>query len=160
MQPHRIQKAKDSAKAASVTTMLNEQSFVFKVQSVSPMKGGTRQLSPGYTLSITKDTVVSELPYFGRMYQATIGSSEGGLKFISTDFSYTSTPRKKGGWEIVIKPKENSSVQEMYLTVFENGNASLNVNCKDRQPISYNGEIESKKASRQKKCTDCLLLTQ
>ena len=38
----------------------------------------------------------------------------------------------------------------MYLTVFENGNASLNVNCKDRQPISYNGEIESKKASRQR----------
>lgn len=139
-------KAKDSIKEASVKTMLAEQRFVFNVQSVTPMKGGTRQLSPGYTLSITKDTIVSELPYFGRMYQATISNSDGGIKFTSTDFSYTSNPRKKGGWEIVIKPKENISVQEMYLTVFENGNASLNINCKDRQPVSFNGEIDAKQS--------------
>lgn len=139
-------KAKDSLKEAAVKTMIDEQRFIFNVQSVKPMKSGTRQLSPGYTLSVSKDTIISDLPYFGRMYQAPIGSSDGGIKFTSTDFTYVRKLRKKGGWDIEIKPKESSSVQDIFLTVFENGNASIDLNCKDRQPISYSGEIEPAKS--------------
>lgn len=139
-------KSKDSEKGAAVKALIDEPRYVFKVQSVTPMKGGMRQLTPGYTLKVSKDTVSAELPYFGRLYQATPGSSEGGIKFTSTSFDYNTKPRKKGGWDIVIKPKDGGYVQEMYLTVFENGSASLDVNCRDRQPISYNGDVDTLKS--------------
>lgn len=139
-------KTKDSEKGSAVKAMIDEPRYVFKVQSVTPMKGGMRQLSPGYTLKVSKDTVSADLPYFGRVYQATIGSSEGGIKFTSTGFDYSTKPRKKGGWDIVIKLKDGGYVQEMYLTIFENGSASLDVNCRDRQPISYNGDVDTIKS--------------
>ena len=74
--------SKDSAKAADVKLMIDEHRYIFKVLSVKPMKGGARQLTPGYILKVSKDTVTADLPYFGRLYQATIGSAEGGIKFL------------------------------------------------------------------------------
>lgn len=136
-------KSKDSAKATATKPLVESKQFIFNVESVTPMKGGTRNLSPGYSLKIKQDTIVSELPYFGRAYQASLSSTEGGIKFTSIDFDYTVKDRKKGGWDITIKPKDAGSVQELTLTVFDNANANLNVTANDRQPISFRGYIEA-----------------
>lgn len=138
-------KAKDSVKTVAVQNMIETKAYVFKVQSATPMKGGTKQLTTEYTIRVSTDSLISDLPYFGRAYQATPGSAEGGIKFTSTSFDYATVNRKKGGWNITIKPKDVKSIQELILTVFDNGSASLNVNCNDRQPISYSGYIEELK---------------
>lgn len=134
-------KEKESAKAEAVKKITTAKTFVFHAESLTPMKGGVRHLSPGYTLKVSGDTVIADLPYFGRVYQPSL-SSDGGIKFTSTKFEYSSTDRKKGGWDIVIKPKDASNVQEVSLTVFEDGSSSLRISCSDRQPITYNGFIE------------------
>lgn len=137
-------KSKDSAKAAAVAMMIESKSYVFNVESVRPMKGGTRHLSPGNTMRVSKDSVVTDLPYFGKAYQASM-SSEGGIKFTSTQFEYSTTVRKKGGWDIAIKPKDGQTVLDLTITVFDNGTAHLDVNSSDRQPISYSGYIAERK---------------
>ena len=49
--------------------------------------------------------------------------------------------KKKNRWEIVIKPKDVSDVRELYLTIFNNGRASLGVNSSNRESISFNGIV-------------------
>jgi hypothetical protein len=136
---------KEKEKAAAIKQMIEEKTYTFNAEFLSPMKGGRRYLDPGYTLKVRPDTVISDLPYFGRAYSAEYGASDGGLKATSTNFEYTMKERKKGGWDITIKTKDQKDQLQMMLTVFDNGTASLNVNSTNRQPISYDGYIEVKK---------------
>jgi hypothetical protein len=115
--------------------------FSYRVQSVTPMKGGTRQLNPGYTLTVKGDTLVVNLPYFGRVYQSAIGA-DGGFNFTSYEFDYQVKPRKKGGWNVSMKTKDLSNQRQFNLTVSKNGSASLTVLCSDRESISYYGAVD------------------
>ena len=136
---------------ASVEKMLASRNFIFKAESVTPQTGGFRQLiTSDYDVMVTKDTVISWLPYFGRAYTAPINPSEGGIKFTSTRFDYTESKKDKKGWSIIIKPKDVSSVNTLFLTVFNNGTASLQVNSINRQSISFRGYIIENKTKNKK----------
>jgi len=132
-------------KDADMKTIIDSQNFVFKAKTVYPQSGRSRQLTDEYDLTVTKDKVVSYLPYFGKAYSASIGSNEGGIKFSSTEFEYKSNKTSKN-WEITIKPKDASDVQQLFLTVFDNGHANLRVTSTNRQAISFDGVVmEGKK---------------
>jgi hypothetical protein len=134
---------------ARIRTMVEAKNFVFKADYVNPQTGRSRSLTSEYDLTIKPGEVISYLPYFGRAYSAPI-NSEGGIKFTSTDFDYKLLKQKEHSWDISIKPKDASDVREMFLTVFDNGTASLRVNSTNRQAISFRGYIvagkEEKKA--------------
>ena len=138
-------KERDSVKAREIETMVEAKDYVFQAQSASPLKGGIKQLtSSGYFLSLM-DTLICNLPYYGQVYQSSYGTTDGGIKFTSADFSYAATNRKKGGWSIKIKTKDQASNRQLALTIFENGNASLQITSSDRQSISYSGYVEKPK---------------
>lgn len=136
--------AQDSNEA-SIKGLIDAKRFVVQVQSVSPAKGGLRQLTPGYTFTILPDSIISELPYFGRAYQASINPSDAGIKFMSTDFQYEVKDRKKGGWDLKIRPKDNGKAHQFFITITTAGRASMRVSSSDRESISYNGFIEEVK---------------
>ncbi|MGE7775470.1 DUF4251 domain-containing protein [Chitinophaga sp. NPDC101104] len=141
-----------TAGAENIKSIVAARSFVFRAQTVLPMSGRTRQVAgDGYEVMISKDTVNSYLPFFGRAYNAPIDPSRNGLDFISTDFEYTETAGKKGGWEITVKPRDNRDVQQMFFTISENGYASLQVTNNNRSPISYNGIITAESSRKRKK---------
>lgn len=141
-----VAQEKDPAK---VRAMVEAKNFVFKADYVNPQTGRSRNLTSEYDLTIKPGEVISYLPYFGRAYSAPI-NSEGGIKFTSTDFDYKLLKQKEHSWDISIRPKDANDVQEMFLTVFDNGTASLRVNSLNRQSISFRGYIvagkEEKKA--------------
>lgn len=132
----------DSAKAASVTKLIDSQHYIFYAESATPMKGKQRFLSPEYTVHIAKDTVASDLPYFGRAYSASINPTDGGIKFTSTSFDYKVEVRKKGGWEVTIKTKDVTQTQNLSFTIYENGKAYLRVTSNNRQSISFDGYVK------------------
>ncbi|MBC7827008.1 MAG: DUF4251 domain-containing protein, partial [Chitinophagaceae bacterium] len=134
-------KAKDSIKAETTKSQVEAKRFVFQAQSASPMRGGRRNLTPGYTLLVSNDTLVSDLPYFGRAYSAGYGT-DGGIKFTSTKFESSVKSRKKEGWDLNIKPTDITNIEVLIITVHESGTASLQVKTRDRQPISFDGYIE------------------
>lgn len=136
---------KKEKKAAAITNMVEARNYVFKAQTALPSSGNTRQLTYDFDLRISKDTVISDLPYFGRAYAAPINPAESPLHFTSTTFDYAVADRKKGGWDITITPKDAQDPKKLTLTVFDNGSASLTVTSYNRQPISFNGYVTSKK---------------
>ena len=129
--------------AATVTRIVGEQRYTFKAQTVMPSTGRSRQLNDNYDVSVTKDSVNSWLPYFGRAFSAPLDPTKGGIQFTSTDFEYT-TAQRNDGWEITIKPKDTRDVQEMFITIFKNGTANVRVSSISRQPISFTGYITEK----------------
>jgi hypothetical protein len=130
--------------APSVKSLLESKNFAFRAQTVLPMGQASRQLTSEYDVRFWSDSIISHLPYFGRAYSASYGDG-GGIQFTSTDFEYKVKARKKGGWDITIKPKDADDVREMNLTVTESGSASLQVSSNKRQPISFNGFITERK---------------
>lgn len=154
-----------SAQTDKATTqkIVDAKNFIFVATSAIPMNSGEisgilNKMSPGtggninlsgntYDLSITPDSVVAYLPYYGRSFNASINNDrdENGYKFKSKDFTYKNSKRKKGGWEITINPKDTKDNPKLNLTVFTNGYATLTVNSNNKQSISYNGYIDAPK---------------
>jgi hypothetical protein len=127
-------------KPEEVKKMIEEQNYIFKAERVLPQSGRSRQLTSEYDLTIAPDTIVSFLPYFGRAYSAPINPSDGGIKFTSTKFEYKRNAKGKG-WEVSIRPSDASDVQQLYLNVYDNGRARLQVISINRQPISFDGYV-------------------
>ena len=134
----------------TVKDMVDSQHFVFIAQSATPLRGRFRNLTSEYDVTISKDSMISYLPYFGRAYMAPLNPSTSVLDFTSTNFSYSVTPHKKNGWDVVIKPKDNSDVQQFLFTLYDDGTANLNVTCNSRDPISFNGVHKARRKEKEK----------
>jgi len=137
--------AQDKPTEADFKALVDNKTFVFAAQSASPLRGRTVHLSPGYTIKVSGDSVVSDLPYYGRAHSAPMNSSDAGIKFTSSDFTYTVKDRKKNGWDVTIKAKDGTRSHQIYLTISSNGSASVRVVSSDRDSISYNGDIQKSK---------------
>jgi hypothetical protein len=131
-------------KGNTIKSLIESKNYIFKAQSVSPQRGGTRQLTPEYDMRLIGDSLVTYLPYFGRAYTAPINTSEGGIKITSQNFDYNIRTKKKG-WEITYIPKDNREVRQLFMSVSSNGYAQLRVISNNRDPISFNGYIEELK---------------
>ena len=134
-------KDKENDKTTVVENLINSHNFVFKAQSVTPLGGALRQLTTDYDLRVSNDSIIAYLPYFGRAYVAPMDPTDGGIQFTSKDFGYTVTNKRKGGWSILITPKDTKDVRQLTLDVSEKGYASLEVTSENRQFIGYNGYI-------------------
>ncbi|MBC7654133.1 MAG: DUF4251 domain-containing protein [Oligoflexus sp.] len=137
------------ARVTLIDSLIKNNDFKFVAQQVNPLRGGLfsaqlRQLNGYYNLKVSKDSINCYLPYFGVAQQAPYGSTNNGIQFISTDFSYDKIADKKSGYIITIIPKDNNIVRKLYLTVGESGNATLNVNSNNRDAISFTGNIEKR----------------
>jgi len=132
---------KENARIEALKQIVEARHFEFIPQTATPMNGGTKQIS-GYILKVKKDTIDSDLPYYGRAYSATIGATEGGIRFTSTDFEYNSKDGARGGWDISIAPKGVRDVQTMTLSISNSGYTTVRVNSNTRQMISFYGFVE------------------
>jgi len=131
----------DKQEPVTVAQMLADHNYIFRAETALPQQGRMQQLTSEFDLTVTPDTIISYLPYFGRVFVAPINPAEGGIKFTSVDFNYMDVKKKKKRWEITIEPRDAGSVQQLFLTVFDNGTASLRVNDRNRQSISFNGRV-------------------
>src|SRR5476651_414263 len=139
-------------KGTKLAAMLDNRNYIFNANFVNPMRGGGRNLTSEYDVSVSKDTIVAYLPYFGQAYLANYGGTDNGIKFTWTHFGYKDTPGKKGNREILITPTDPKDknagdplgVQSLRLSISTDGYASLQVTNFNRDPISFNGTIEPK----------------
>lgn len=126
---------------AQLQASVDAKTLVFEARQATGMKGRMIQVDSGYTLDISPEKVVGDLPFFGRAFQSTPGS-DSGMKFEFSEFDYTVKNRKKGGWDLTISPIEQSDVRSVYLTIQKNGNASLRIISNSKDSMSYTGFIK------------------
>ncbi|MGC3946823.1 MAG: DUF4251 domain-containing protein [Chryseolinea sp.] len=127
-----------------IVQSVKDKRFTINVESMSPRRGGYKRLSSLYTFKVTPDTVVTDLPYAGRAYQAPMGTDDTGIKFLSREFEYTAKPGKKGAWEIQLKLKDTRNYPVISLTLQPGGSASIRISPVDKDFISYTGTVIEK----------------
>jgi hypothetical protein len=136
-------KDKKPTKEAYVKIRMDAKRYTFLANYVLPQRGGGRQLTSEYDLRVTPDSVISFLPYFGRAYfDVPYGGGDGGIKFTSTKFTYEAKEKKKGGWEISIRPSDVKNIDRLLLNISADGYASLSVNSTNRDFITFDGYLK------------------
>ncbi|HEY2726729.1 MAG TPA: DUF4251 domain-containing protein [Parafilimonas sp.] len=136
--------AQDSTKQ-SIKSLVDSKHFTFEPITMTPSRGGLKQLTLGYFFKINGDTLKMYLPYIGRAYSAPINPSDAGFDFTTTHFTYASTAGKRNSTIVNIKTKDKVYNSEFSLTIYDNGSAYLRANASDKEPVSYNGEIKENK---------------
>jgi hypothetical protein len=126
---------------AQLKSWIDSKKYKFHALSATSMKGMTKQLTSEYFLKLNKDTLVADLPYYGRSFTTNYPPTDLSVQFTTNQFSYTADSAKKGSWEITIKPKNENSASKIYMTVTSDGYCTMQVSSNSRQPISYYGTI-------------------
>jgi len=127
-------------KQKQIDSLVNTKEFVFIGRTAYPQ--GTRSINLTTRDNFVKffpDTIISDLPYFGRSYSGGYGD-DGGIKFNGKAEEYTFTKTKKE-FQVKATIKSSSDTYRLFLTVSFDGGAYLSVNCNKRSSISYNGDI-------------------
>jgi len=134
-------RANAQADQATVKSSIESKQFIFHAQTALPTSGRSRQLTTDYDLRVSPDSLISNLPFYGRAYSVPYGSGDGGFNFTSTKFEYTATPGKKRGWNISIKTKDVTDFREFSLSLSDDGYGTLQALSNNRQPMSFTGYI-------------------
>lgn len=120
---------------------------VINVMNSMPYNNSARilTLDPGYSVDFKTDEIVSQLPYFGRMFVANMDPQKNGYNFTSKSFTIdkSKSSDKKTVW--IVNFNDLPQVRQIFLEIYKNGRAYLSINSNDRQAISYDGYISEKK---------------
>ncbi|GJM63187.1 DUF4251 domain-containing protein [Persicobacter diffluens] len=117
--------------------------FVFNVEQVSPLRGRTLNVvTDNYTLTFNGPEAIAYLPYFGRAFSASYGSSEGGIKFNQKKQNEKmEIDEKKDRKTISFDINEGNEQYQCYLEIFSNGSGALRIKPQNKDAISYTGKI-------------------
>ncbi|QSB28497.1 DUF4251 domain-containing protein [Flavobacterium sp. CLA17] len=126
--------------------LINSKNFVFNAEKANPL--GYRMIILDYntyTIKVTEENVVCDLPYFGRAYNVAYGSSDGGMKFEGKPENIT-IEKKKKSYSIKMIVKGKDDVYTLLFSVFFDGGTNVSVTSNNKASISYDGEIKAPKA--------------
>lgn len=127
--------------AALVEKALADRHYTINIQMMYPQRGPARNVTSNYSLEVKGDTLISYLPYFGRAYNVPYGGGKG-LNFTERVSNYNESKNAKGQTKISIELTNEEDTYLYQLSIFDNGNTAIDVRSKEREPISYSGEIQ------------------
>ena len=105
------------------------------------MRGSSRSVSFGYSVEVRNDSLISYLPYFGRAYNVPYGGGKG-LNFSAPIGSYQEYMKRNGQRHIEIGVSNEEDTYLYTIEVFDNGNSSVEVRARERERISYSGNVD------------------
>lgn len=131
--------ARQEQDAKLVAQKLDARQYTVDINYMIPQAGQSKAVN-NYSITVDGENFESWLPYAGRATAVPYGGGKG-LTFKDKIDEY-----KDSGWngdkrEITIKVANDEDTYEYFLTVFDNGSATLNVNARNRDGISYNGNL-------------------
>ena len=135
------QKAADDARVERlVKERLDARSFRIDVDRMLPIRGGSQVLTSPYDVTVDGKRLLSHLPYMGVAYNVPYGGGKV-LGFESDIASYRESINGPDSRRIVITTNNGEDVLTYTLIVYTNGNASVDVMSRNREPISFQGAL-------------------
>ena len=124
-----------------VAAALQQRHYSIDIQQMTPRQGGLRTVSYGFSLEVKGDTLVSYLPYFGRVYSAPYAGSGKGLNFTERIRKYTDEQPKPGLRRVRVKVANEEDTYLFTISVYEGGQATIDLQARERESVSYSGEL-------------------
>lgn len=113
------------------------------ISSMNTMRYGSRTVTSDFFLELRGDTLQSYLPYLGNAYTSTLASTVG-LNFEEPVLSYKeSKPTSNKFTQIDIDVRTREDSYRYAIEIYDNGQAYIRVQSVNRDPISYDGTIDT-----------------
>ncbi len=128
-------------KTAWIKTHVEERALTCDIRQAQPMRGDLINLTTPYSFTISGDTVISHLPYFGQAYQIAYGGGNG-LRFTAKVTDYKLTYDKKGTARLQFKCRTADDLIRFDVQIGTNGTVNIRALPNNRQSISYRGTID------------------
>ena len=127
-----------------------ESESVYDIEVIAALPSGRGQviLTSPYSLKVSRDTVESALPYYGRAYNVPYGGGRG-LFFSGRPEEYSDVETKPGQRKISFKVRTDEDLCSFAVTIDCRGDkqggedctAFITVSSGQRQTISYRGRV-------------------
>ncbi len=124
-----------------VVIALGERKYKICINRMMPLRGISKSVSYGYSVEVRNDSLISYLPFFGRAYNVPYGGGKG-LNFSAPIHSYQEYQKRKDMRYIEIGLANDEDTFLYIIQVFDNGSTSVEVQSRQRERISYSGELE------------------
>jgi len=136
-----IAKAERQAQVAQqVQTALENRHYTIAIDWMKPLGGMPRHVSSTYELKINGDQVDSYLPYVGEAYRVPYGGGKG-LNFKGTVEHYQMVQTTSNRYVIEFDVNNDEDIYHYRIDMFTNGKAVIDVIARDRDAISFDGEL-------------------
>lgn len=118
--------------------------FTIDVSQATPQRGRAISLNSGYALKLNDDSIVSDLPYYGRAYSVPFGGGEG-LRFDAQITNYKLSYGKKDVANIEFNARTGEDNYTFMIKIFPNGSSYIRVLPNNKQSVAFNGNIRVQK---------------
>lgn len=133
---------KKQEKENAIKELVESGNYKIDVTMANPQRGKSIMLTSPYSLEVRNDSVISQLPFYGRAYSIPYGGGDG-LMFKAPLEQYEVVYNtKKKRIEVKMKAKTSEDTFEYNFDIYYNGSSRINVNMQNRESISYSGEID------------------
>ncbi len=126
--------------ARKVNAALDNRHYTIDIRTMSPLRGPMKTVNSDWSLEVKGDTLISYLPYIGRAFSVPYGGGMG-LNFTAPISDYQERPGSKNARQITIQVSNNEDTYTYIIEVFDNGNSSIDVQARNREGISYSGDM-------------------
>lgn len=133
---------RDAKTALAVENALAERRYKVEISMMHPRRGSAVHVSRDFSLEVKGDTLVSYLPYFGRAYNVPYGGGKG-LNFTAPISEYHTAKDHNGATLITMQAVNEEDIYSFRLLIFPNGSSSIDLTSREREPISYSGQMEA-----------------
>lgn len=133
--------AKAERVAAQVRDSLSNWTFTIYADRMYPRRGAARTISYGYNVSVNGSDFKSYLPYIGEAWNVPYDGGHA-LNFKAQILDRSLTQVKLDCYEVKIALRDSEDDYLYTITVFDNGNANILVNCRNRESIRFNGNLQ------------------
>ena len=140
----RPQLTKKERRQIAVAGAIATKRWHIDITSMNTMRYGSRTVTPDFYLELRGDTLRSYLPYLGQAYQSPTMSPSIGLNFEEPVLTYKeSKPKSNKYTQIDIDVKTREDSYHYVIDIFDSGHASIRVRSMNRDPISFDGTMET-----------------
>ena len=131
---------KEAQVARQVQEALDTRHYTIVVDWMKPLGGFARHVSSNYELTVNGDEIDCYLPYVGEAYHLPYGGGKGlNFKGKIENYSMIYPTSNRSHIEFTVINDEDSYLYR--IDVFNNGKAYIDIVARDRDAISFDGEM-------------------
>ena len=131
---------REAAVTRQVQEGLDTRHYTIAVDWMKPLGGMARHVSSNYELKVNGDEIDSYLPYVGEAYRLPYGGGKG-LNFKGKIENYVITYPTSNRSHIEFTVTNDEDIYFFRIDVFNNGQSIIDIIARDRDAISFNGEM-------------------
>jgi hypothetical protein len=130
---------REAREAQMVLDNIQAGDFTIDITRMYPLRGTAHNVT-GHSVTVRDGVLYSALPFFGQAWRVPYGGGHA-LNFEAPVRDYSVANHPKGGYVVNLYVKTDEDEHVYQFRIYENGSSTLDVQSRNRDRISFSGEM-------------------